>query len=294
MASNVKTFDSRLPIRLHNVACIYCGDPLIKGENCSKEHVVGRNFVPKHEMLGQWNIVALACISCNNIKANLEDDISAITLIPEMGENHEDIALASISMRKSHGARSRKTNKPVYESSMEREINLRMGHNALSSFGLIAPPQIAPDRAELLASFHAQGFFYFLSYDEESRSGGYILNHTKIVNIAGRPDWGNQIQISFARLASGWPQRISTSTANGFFNIAIRKDPSHSALWSFAVEWNKSFRIIGFFGETERSQIYVDSFGSFVWKNISPTLRIREEIPIKDEDDILFDDTGFE
>lgn len=44
------------PIRLHNVVCPYFGATLLR-ESMTKEHVVGRRFVPKGTLANQWNLI---------------------------------------------------------------------------------------------------------------------------------------------------------------------------------------------------------------------------------------------
>lgn len=104
-------------IRLRNVICPYCGCDLTSA-NTTKEHVVGRRFVPKGKLNGHWNLIVDACGPCNNRKADLENDISAITLHSEHGEAHpdyDDDAKAD-ARRKAANAISRRTKKPVKDS----------------------------------------------------------------------------------------------------------------------------------------------------------------------------------
>src|SRR5438067_12808695 len=69
-------------IVLKNETCVYCGSELTAG-NCTKEHVIGRKFVPKGKLHEEWNLIVRACTSCNHTKSDLEDDISAISLPPD-------------------------------------------------------------------------------------------------------------------------------------------------------------------------------------------------------------------
>src|ERR1019366_4331882 len=51
---------------LPNLNCVYCGDPLNKSST-TEEHVIGRKFVPKNSLFGQWNLIVNAWRKCNNI-----------------------------------------------------------------------------------------------------------------------------------------------------------------------------------------------------------------------------------
>lgn len=66
-----------------NILCAYCGTPLAPFGGGEQEHVIGRRFVPKGTLSGQWNLIVKACPTCNDHKADLEDDISAITMQPD-------------------------------------------------------------------------------------------------------------------------------------------------------------------------------------------------------------------
>src|SRR4051812_6479594 len=67
--------------RLKNVTCAYCGVRFSPATPSTKEHVITRNFVPEGTLkANDWNLILLACRTCNQEKADLEDEISAITL----------------------------------------------------------------------------------------------------------------------------------------------------------------------------------------------------------------------
>ena len=82
--------------------------------------------------------------------------------------------------------------------------------------------------------------------------------------------------------------RAEGTGAAGFFKVAIRRDPAGAELWSLALEWNRAFRIIGFFGDLEAAQVYVDQIPPLSWQRIDATQRMRREVELADEDDRLF------
>ena len=71
-----------VPIRFRNTTCPYCAANLAEVER-TREHVVGRRFVPRGKHDKQWNLLLFACRKCNNKKSELEDDISAISMQPD-------------------------------------------------------------------------------------------------------------------------------------------------------------------------------------------------------------------
>ena len=86
-------------------------------------------------------------------------------------------------------------------------------------------------------------------------------------------------------------------TADGYFKIAIRKDP-HDLVWSFAVEWNESCRIVGFFGPGDKLLEIRDQVPSLPMETIpgkgTDFMRYRQEEPLPDDDDMLFHFPGDE
>jgi hypothetical protein len=96
------------------------------------------------------------------------------------------------------------------------------------------------------------------------------------------------LQRGFADFVSGWDSGIEATGADGYFKIAIRRDPSGADLWSFALEWNSSLRSIGFFGNLERAQPHVDALPALQFQQIDATRRMRLEVPLDPNDDRLF------
>jgi hypothetical protein len=274
--------------RLDNISCIYCGGAPDRANPLTDEHVIGRRFVPKGSLATGWSLIARACERCNNEKADLEDDISAITLLPDLGEGHEDETLAALAARKAKGSRSRRTKKLIVDSYEEDKISGKLMQSVDVSFGFVAPPQLDPDRGRRLAYLHLQAFFYLITYDDARRTGGFIPGAIGWLNEASRRDWGNSLQRGFADLTQAWPARVEGTGAAGFFKISIRREPAGAELWSFALEWNRAHRIIGFFGDLDRAQVHIDQIPPLTWQRIDPTRRMRREIALDPQEDRLF------
>lgn len=278
--------------RLDNATCVYCGDAGDLSNPLTDEHVIGRRFVPRGSFVSGWSLIARACLRCNNEKADLEDDISAITLLPHVGEGHEDEDLVALALRKVKGSRSRRTKKPVINSYEENKISGKLMQSVDVSFEFVAPPQLNRERVRRLAQLHLQGFLYLITYDEARKTGGFIPGSPGWLNEASRCDWGNSLQRGFADLTLAWPARVEGTGAAGFFKVAIRRDPAGAELWSVALEWNRAFRIIGFFGDLKAAQVYVDQIPPLSWQRIDATQRMRREMELADEDDRLFAPVG--
>lgn len=273
--------------KLANVACAYCGGEDEPDNPLTEDHVIGRNFVPTGSFASGWSLILKACRRCNNEKSDLEDEISAITLQPDLGRGHDESTLAALAARKAVKSRSRLTKKTVADSYEEEVIEGKIMSAIDCRFGFTAPPRLAAKRLMRLARFHLQAFFYLITYDDSARLGAAVGN-MGWVNDARCPDWGNALQRGFADFVSGWDSGIEGTGADGYFRIAIRRDPVGSGVWSFALEWNKALRSIGFFGDLEQAQAYVDLLPALEFQQLDATRRMRLEVPLDPEDDRLF------
>jgi hypothetical protein len=89
----------------------------------------------------------------------------------------------------------------------------------------------------------------------------------------------------------GWEPRLLVNTADDHFAAAIRKHPD-AACWSWAVEWNKSYRLVGFFGELAPAKQLADSFPCLHVTSVAEEgdnwFGFRTEVPLSKKDDMLF------
>ena len=110
---------------LDNITCPYCGIELGDNNN-TKEHVIGRRFIPKGSLDGYWNLIVRACPKCNSDKSLIEDDISAITLSGKLwfGSNGSDENIKQEAKRKAKNSTSRRTGEPVMHSQEELNIEI--------------------------------------------------------------------------------------------------------------------------------------------------------------------------
>jgi hypothetical protein len=74
--------------------------------------------------------------------------------------------------------------------------------------------------------------------------------------------------------------------------VIVRRHPT-AACWSWALEWNHNARIVGFVGESTTIQELVDQLTppeqSVMRPSDGTTRGVREEIPLAEESDILFE-----
>ena len=249
MTNEVKALPPNQVVRLLNLSCAYCGTRLSKDVE-SKEHVIGRRFVPKGKLDKCWNIILNCCSQCNNLKSDLEDDISAITMQPDAfgnyGHNSEVAALDA--RRKAKSANSRRTGKSVLYSEERTRATMRLRHGVSMTVEFTGPPQIDHRRVFELARMQLVGFFYWITYQENGRQGYWWPGGFCPYLYSSRSDWGNASLRAFGEAVEDWDVRVLGTSAGGFYKVAIRKAPE-VACWSWALEWNHALRVVGFFGD---------------------------------------------
>lgn len=238
-------------VLLDNVTCVYCGMSL-SAQEATKEHVIGRRFVPKGKLNGYWNLIVRACQSCNRYKSDLEDDLSAITMHPDAAGKYvdPDPELFREAKRKAEKSKSRLTGKRIRDSRARFEISSSIAPNLNIKLDMIAPPQADSGRVFALCRMHMMAFFYFITYNEVSRRGGFWPGVFLPIMEAPESDWGNSTLKAFMASIAGWDHRLLLVSADGYFKAAIRRHPA-AVCWSWALEWNKKFRIVGYFGERQ-------------------------------------------
>jgi hypothetical protein len=277
---------------LQNVGCPYCGAPLDQGTR-TKEHVVGRRFVPVGALNNSWNLILWACYECNQRKADLEDDIAAISMhfhtagLPQMADSRAQAE----ALRRSAKSGSRKTGKAVAASGVELLTSLDLGLCAELKFSFVGPPQFDDARVYELARLQMMAFFYFLTYDKTKNVGHFWTGGFFPVHGTIKSDRGNPVHRAFMAQCRNWDYRLVLRTAEGYFRAVIRRHPTFEC-WSWAVEWNDCHRLVGYFGPQESAQALAQELPGIgvqsVFEGPNRWLRQRAEQPLNEEDDILF------
>jgi hypothetical protein len=294
LSNKLKQLADNRAIVLDNVTCTYCGCSLSEDSENTKEHVIGRRFVPKGTLNGCWNLIVRACKKCNSAKSDLEDDISAITLAGKMWFDSSESEENAISEahRKSKNSVSNKTKKTVIESHEQLKIEMLMAPGVKMTFNMTSPPQIEDERIYELSRLQLMAFFYFITFDRASRKGGFWQEGFHPLAFAHHGDWGNELQKSFMNTVVDWEPRWIGNTADGYFKSIIRRHPA-AECWSWAVEWNKNYRVIGFFGSRASAQELVDGFVAPQLTSIKTSdnshVQHRLDVKLSEEDDILFE-----
>jgi len=277
---------------LKNLTCPYCGVELTQ-DNHNEEHVIGRKFIPKGFLNGQWNLILRACKKCNLDKSELENDISAITLAGRIWFDSYEVekSIVNEAHRKIKGSKSKLTGKLVMDSQVEKTMTVPFFNGGTITSKLVSAPQIESSRLFELAKMQMMAFFYFITFNDETKKGGFWQDGFHPVSKAHHADWGNIEYKAFMHTVVTWEPCWVVITADGFFKSIIRRHP-YEECWSWALEWNKNYRLIGFFGVREPAQIIVNTFPSLEMMSVQTgeksSLRFRKHTKLDEKDDLLF------
>ena len=292
LSKKIRKLATNRVVILENVTCPYCGK-LLNESNNTKEHVIGRRFVPKGSLDRNWNLILRACRDCNSEKSILENDISAITQAGKhwFGGNDASEGELEEAQRKARHSTSRKTGKPVLNSQEEFKIKVLSAPGAAITLNMVAPPQIDQERIFHLARMQMMGFFYFITYNQETKRGGFWPEGFYMISEAHHRDWGNSLHRSFMNLVVSWEPRWVVNTAEGYFKSIIRRHPN-AMCWSWALEWNKNYRMVGFFGDKSAAKELIDGFEkpsmSTSQVKDDASISFRSDVPLDENNDHLF------
>lgn len=281
-----------------NQYCLYCGEFVGEGAaiESNKEHLIGREFVPTGEFRAgsAFNFIFRACKKCNDEKSNVERHISSVTLLRSRArlesQGHNEIACR----------KARKDFHPdkkgvlIKNSGDNFNVVGNIGNMKMTA-GLSAPPKANPDNTKLLAFRHIQGIFSLITSRNPLVAEGTCLlsaKYFKFFDSYHHDDWGNPHMLTIMERVSKMPCRARIVTANGFFKLIMRRDRGEEGEWFWALEWNKTLRLVGAIAQPESDLYIFKELPSLKWHDLGlqdgVRTRMREELPLKEEQDQLF------
>jgi hypothetical protein len=291
-AKPLKALSPRRRIVKRNVICPYCHRPFGPDLPYENEHVVGRCFVPKGTMAAQWNLLLRACGRCNDAKADLENDLSAITMQPDAHEQYacDDPRLSAEAKRKSR-AKNPRTGRFVSEIEKAPSVTFK-APGLTMTFGFVQPAQPDHRRLYLLAQLQLMGFFFWLTFKDEARRGDYWPGDYEPVVAARKEDWGHPHLRWIEDVARDWHMRLHGITADAFYKVWIKRCPTDPPVWAWAMEWNRTYRLAGFFGDRAALDELLAGRPDHGMRTLHETkdqhVRMRREVPLAEQDDTLF------
>ncbi len=292
-----------------NLLCPYCGRSINQGSciEVDTEHVIGRRFVPKGYLNGEWNFIVNACKDCNSYKARLEDGLSAISCLSVLEDlKYPDEVVDDVQRKLGkrnadtgamRGATHPETNRPIVDSVVRQTLHTFFSPLSLS-FSYIGPPQ-APASERELARLQIQGFYYLIANidpecPDRSRASSErcLYLHGQYVHplfVIRRSDWGNEAANELVARTVKWAPCFQTHTARGHFKALIRRAQGREKPPLFwALEWNQNVRVLGMIREPGIPDIVEEGLPALQYGELGEGLKSRREIPLADKDDMLF------
>lgn len=281
-----------------NQYCLYCGRLIGVGSSLesNKEHLIGREFVPTGEFGNgnQFNFIFRACKECNDEKSDVERHISSITLFNSPARKDSQVHNEIAQRKAEKDYHPNKQGTLIKDSGDTFTVCSKFGPASIS-FGIEGPPQSDERYIEFLAYRHVQGFFSLLtSRDPLTAEGTCLLSH-KFFHLHGsytHLDWGNSQLLKIMEKASEIPCYANITTANGFFKAIMRREKNETGEWFWALEWNKSVRVVGAIAQLDGYPAIFENLPSLDLKEIGvqdgTRTRIRREISLEPEQDLMF------
>jgi hypothetical protein len=281
------------PIVLKNVICVYCGLPFNDERPHTKEHVVGRRFVPVGTLQGEFNVIARACAPCNSHKSKLEDDLSVISMCPTVDgvyAGDPDILRKEVIRRAAKSGNAR-TGRSVATPEPPIEIKSNFGLMSMA-FTMVGPPQMDEKRAFELARMQLAGFMFLLTYNKAEERGRFIQGDFGWITAVRKPDWGNPLMVWFAQQTAELPIRLQINTAQGYYRAWMRTLDAAQDTFAWAMEWNQNVRLIGLLGMPEKINQFAASMPELEFQEMArsgPVVRrVRLSTALAEQDDTLF------
>jgi hypothetical protein len=253
--------------------------------------MIARNFVPPGSLGGTgFNFIFRACVDCNQRKADAERHVSTVTLLTSSARGTDGEVDAAALHKASRDFHPRVKGKLVKDASTEHEYQTRFGAASLS-FTMVAPPQLDESKGAVVACNQIQALFALItSSDPRKIEDTRLLPATQWKPFGAFQflDWGNRQLQTVAQRAANWPLLAGIVAANGYFKVLIRRRDEPSGEWFWALEWNKSVRVVGaIFAEDKAPPLFAD-LPEHEWMQMSATKRMRAEIPLNPDTDLLF------
>ena len=274
-----------------NQCCLYCfrflGDGAVPS---NREHLIGRAFVPPgtFDKGQEFNFIFRACEECNGAKAECERHVSTITLFRSPARSSDKVD-AVATRKASSDFHPVLKGKRVDEAGSEMSVELR---NSMfdAKVGFVGPPQLAHDYVRQLALWHTQGLFSLIASPAPLQVDGLrVLPPER--HWLGRyyfhADWGNALLLELARRVRTWTTYVNVVSAGGFFKAVLKRDESGTGQGFWALEWNKSLRVVGGIAESE-PEVF-DELPDPGWHRISDDTRVRQERSLAPGEDTLFE-----
>lgn len=156
-------------------------------------------------------------------------------------------------------------------------------------FEILEPSPWARGFVPQLASYHIQAVFTLISTPKNHAPEDVRLlplDQFHAFDSFTHTDWGNPQLVEITRRASGWPCVAAIHSADGFFRACMRRSDSDG--WFWALEWNKSLRVLGGINHAGETNPLFENLPALAWKPMPDRSGFfREELKEPNPGDIL-------
>jgi len=283
-----------------NQYCLYCGRFVGAGSTLisDREHLIARNFVPTGKLhASSFNFIFRACRECNDRKGDAERHVSSVTLL-NSPRRLDDPAIDQIARRKGSGDYSPtgqgiRIGEEVHRHTIEFAMQ-----GATLGFEMVAPPQLDPERAGLLAFHQIQALFSMVTTTNLTDPQAIRIlpiDQWHQLGLFEWRDWGNPWLRTLEQRTKKWREAAIIDTAYGYFKAVLRRGSDEEG-WFWALEWNQCVRVAGCIARPKEIPTAFRDLPQLPWQLLPDGKgRIREEVPLVDGEDTLFrfdDDDG--
>jgi hypothetical protein len=276
-----------------NQYCFYCGIYVGPGSEIpsNKEHLIGRKFPPKGSFARDgFNFIFRACAKCNGRKSAAERHVSTATLFMSPARSL-DGSVDEVAMHKASCDYHPDKKGILMKDAGDEHVFDFWQFGILGQFTVMNPPQLNPEAVRLLACNHVQGLYTLLSSGVPSTGWEAKILPSDCVlcfYYFGYRDWGNPHLREIGRRVARWSCLGAVDAADGYFRLIFRAhEDAESLFW--ALEWNKSLRIIGAICSPSAEPGLFRDLPDLGWKSLPGRQgSFRWEVPLAAEDDDLF------
>ena len=280
-----------------NSRCVYCGRPT-EGDasrETNKEHLIGRNFVPKGTLGGdgRFNFIFRSCKKCNSEKADIERHVSSLTLFNSPACMDDPSAKKAAVRKANRDYHPAKRGVRVKDSSESFPLKCQYGPLTFN-FICMPQPQLHRPHVVNLAFRHVQGLFAIVTAKSPKGENYRVLRPSNFYfhNAYISNDWGNPHLVEVEKRTRKWEIVASVNTAERYFKAVLRKRSTKPEEWFWALEWNKQLRVIGALIDEGLSPRAFDDLPDQGWRKGGTSdgkeMAFRSETPLSSDDDNLF------
>ena len=109
-----------------------------------------------------------------------------------------------------------------------------------------------------------------------------------MLGIYTHNDWGNPQAVELERRTRDWSITFGLIEAAEYFKAVVRQSATPSDGFFWALEWNRSVRVVGAIKCSPEAPLWLRNLPSLQWHSVSEGIAIRWEKKLSEDSDNLF------